>query len=179
MGFPPQEGDNLGEETSPKHTKCLQLVNNNNHNYYYVPSLVAQTESTCNAGDLASIPGSERPPGGEHGVLLPRESHGQRSLEGYSPWGHKEPDTTERLILSLFFQGWVTYLLLCFLHASNLLTGRWHSQDATQAGLAAKRAHAPSRPRGFSAHSSRAVRPTRLTGAGQSRNSARACTTRG
>ena len=23
-------------------------------------------------------------------VLLPGESHGWRSLEGYSPWGHKE-----------------------------------------------------------------------------------------
>ena len=30
-------------------------------------------------------------------VLLPGESHGQRSLVGYSPWGRKEPDTTERL----------------------------------------------------------------------------------
>ena len=30
-------------------------------------------------------------------VLLPGESHGQRSLAGYSPWGHKESDTTERL----------------------------------------------------------------------------------
>ena len=29
--------------------------------------------------------------------LLPRESHGQRSLVGYSPRGHKESDTTERL----------------------------------------------------------------------------------
>ena len=28
-------------------------------------------------------------------VLLPEESHGQRSLMGYSPWGHKELDTTE------------------------------------------------------------------------------------
>ena len=28
-------------------------------------------------------------------VLLPGESHGQRSLVGYSPWGHKESDTTE------------------------------------------------------------------------------------
>ena len=26
-----------------------------------------------------------------------QESHGQRSLAGYSPWGHKEPDTTEQL----------------------------------------------------------------------------------
>ena len=27
-------------------------------------------------------------------VFLPGESHGQRGLEGYSPWGHKESDTT-------------------------------------------------------------------------------------
>ena len=30
-------------------------------------------------------------------VLLPEESHGQRSLAGYNPWGHKESDTTEGL----------------------------------------------------------------------------------
>ena len=30
-------------------------------------------------------------------IFLPGESHGQRSLEGYSPWGCKESDTTERL----------------------------------------------------------------------------------
>ena len=28
-------------------------------------------------------------------VLLPGESHGARSLVGYSPWGRKELDTTE------------------------------------------------------------------------------------
>ena len=28
-------------------------------------------------------------------VFSPRESHGQRSLVGYSPWGHTESDTTE------------------------------------------------------------------------------------
>ena len=28
---------------------------------------------------------------------LPGESHGRRSLVGYSPWGHKESDMTERL----------------------------------------------------------------------------------
>ena len=28
-------------------------------------------------------------------LFLPRESHGQRSLVGYSPWGHKELDMTE------------------------------------------------------------------------------------
>ena len=30
-------------------------------------------------------------------VLLPRKFHGWRSLVGYSPWGHKESDTTEWL----------------------------------------------------------------------------------
>ena len=30
-------------------------------------------------------------------VLMPGESHGWRSLVGYSPWGRKESDTTERL----------------------------------------------------------------------------------
>ena len=36
-------------------------------------------------------------------VFLPGESHGQRSLVGYSPQGHKQPDTTEQLTLSLHF----------------------------------------------------------------------------
>ena len=30
-------------------------------------------------------------------VFLPEKSHGQGSLVGYSPWGCKELDTTERL----------------------------------------------------------------------------------
>ena len=30
-------------------------------------------------------------------VLLPGKSHAWRSLVGYSPWGHEESDTTERL----------------------------------------------------------------------------------
>ena len=32
-----------------------------------------------------------------HSVSLPGESHGQRSLAGSSPWGHKELDMPERL----------------------------------------------------------------------------------
>ena len=32
-------------------------------------------------------------------VFLPGESHGQRSLVGYSPWGRKESDMAERLHL--------------------------------------------------------------------------------
>ena len=30
-------------------------------------------------------------------VFLPGEFHGQKNLVGYSPWSHKELDTTERL----------------------------------------------------------------------------------
>ena len=29
------------------------------------------------------------------------DTHGQRSLVGYRPWGHKESDTTERLSIIL------------------------------------------------------------------------------
>ena len=32
-------------------------------------------------------------------VFLPGEFHGQRSLVGYSPWGHKESGTTGQLTL--------------------------------------------------------------------------------
>ena len=49
-------------------------------------------------GDMGSIPGLGRSPGGGSGdslVFLPGESHGQRSLAGYSPRGCKESDTTE------------------------------------------------------------------------------------
>ena len=48
--------------------------------------------------DVSSIPGSGRSPGGEHGnppVFSPGESHGERSLVDYSPWGRKESDMTE------------------------------------------------------------------------------------
>ena len=47
--------------------------------------------------DVGSIPGLGRFPGRGQPtpVLLPGESHGQRSLAGYSPWRLKESDTTE------------------------------------------------------------------------------------
>jgi len=49
--------------------------------------------------DRGSIPGSGRSPGGGHGNPLQysclESPHGQRSLAGYSPWGHKELDMAE------------------------------------------------------------------------------------
>ena len=58
-------------------------------------------ESACSAGYPSLIPGSERSSAEGNGqptpVSLPGKFHGQRSLEGYSSWGHKESDMTERL----------------------------------------------------------------------------------
>ena len=57
-------------------------------------------ESAHSVGNLGSIPGSGRFPGEGNGYPLPysclKNLHGQ-SLEGYSPWGHKELDMTEQL----------------------------------------------------------------------------------
>ena len=58
-------------------------------------------ESACNVGDVGSIPGLGRPPWRRAWqptpVFLSGESQGQRSLVGYSPWGHKESDAAEQL----------------------------------------------------------------------------------
>ena len=61
-------------------------------------------EPACSAGDPGFEPGVSkilwRRAWQPTQVFLPGESHGQRSLAGYSPWGHREPATTERLTLS-------------------------------------------------------------------------------
>ena len=55
------------------------------------PDGASGRESAYNAGDrrdIGAIPGSGRSPGGGHAttpVFLPGESHGARSLVGYSP----------------------------------------------------------------------------------------------
>ena len=46
--------------------------------------------------DVGSIPDLGRSPWkGDGNTLLPGEPHGQWSLVGYSPWGHRESDTTK------------------------------------------------------------------------------------
>ena len=58
----------------------------------------AGKESVCSVGDLGSTPGLGRSlgegKGHPHPVFWPGEFH-----ELFSPWGHKESDTTERLSL--------------------------------------------------------------------------------
>ena len=54
----------------------------------------------------SASPVLRRPPGDGNGIplqkFLPRKSHGQRSLAGYSSWGHKESDMTEQQTVSVF-----------------------------------------------------------------------------
>ena len=58
-------------------------------------------ESACNVGDVGSIPGLGRSPGGGHGNPLQypclENPHGQRSLAAWGPWGCKELGRTKRL----------------------------------------------------------------------------------
>ena len=69
-----------------------------------LPCWLRGKESACNAGgvgDVGSVSGLGSSPGGGHGnpmpVFLSGESHGQKSLADYSPWGCKESDTTDAL----------------------------------------------------------------------------------
>ena len=66
----------------------------------------------CSAGDQGRSLGQEDPLEKDMAihVLLPGKSHGQRNLVGYSPWGRKESDTTERLHLHTFT---ITQVLTC------------------------------------------------------------------
>jgi len=74
--------------------------------FYIFPGDSEVKASASDAGNLGSIPGSGRSPGEGNGnpVFLPGESHGWRSLVGYSPQGCKGSDTTEQLhLLSPFY----------------------------------------------------------------------------
>ena len=63
-------------------------------------------DSACNVRDAGLTPCTARSPCRREWlptpVVLSGESHGQRSLVVYNPWGCKESDTTEQLTLSLF-----------------------------------------------------------------------------
>ena len=76
---------------------CFYLQQTRGHSQW-----LSSEESACDAedaGDLGSIPGLVRSPGGGHGNPLQysclENSHGQRSLVGSSPCGRRESDTTE------------------------------------------------------------------------------------
>ena len=64
----------------------------------------------ANAGDAREMGlicvGQEDPLEEEILVFLPEKFYGQRSLAGYSPWGHKESDTTEHTRWYLYSHSW-------------------------------------------------------------------------
>ena len=68
-----------------------------------------------NAGNTGLILGLGRSLAGQQGqptlVFLPGKFHGQRSLVGYGPWDHKEPDMTE---VNEYTCMHYAYLLFCF-----------------------------------------------------------------
>ena len=69
------------------------------HREFYWTGLGETKEPACNAGDSDLIPKLGRSPGEEYGNPLQysclQNPHGQRSLAGYIPQGHKELDTAE------------------------------------------------------------------------------------
>ena len=69
-----------------------------------LPGSSAGKVSACNSGDSGLIPGLGRSPGEGRDYPLQysclENRHGQRSLVGYNPWGHKESDMTEELSTS-------------------------------------------------------------------------------
>ena len=67
-----------------------------------LPWWLRYKDSTCNAGDLGSIPRTGRFPGKRNGYPLQYsclENSMDRGAWQDSPWGHKESDMTERLSL--------------------------------------------------------------------------------
>ena len=87
-------------------TSCLESRHAILPNFYTWASLVCQSVKYLPAMQETRI----RSLGGEdpmekgmasHPVFLPAEFHGQKSLAGYSPGGHKESHTAKGLTLSL------------------------------------------------------------------------------
>ena len=97
--------------------KNINVVYSHLQCFQEAPVVKNPPASTGDIRDAGSIPGFRRPPGGGHRqptpVFLPRESHGQQSLVGYSPWGHKELDMRRNLTYTHAFS--FTYFNILFI----------------------------------------------------------------
>ena len=106
---------------------CIYSFYRSLSKYLRVPRWLSSKESTCaNAGDVDLIPGLGtsipwRRKWQPTPVFLPGESHGQRSLVGYSPEGCKELDTTNA----------PSHLHTCYLERCH---GNLHSLRLTKTG---------------------------------------------
>ena len=117
-------GNNPGYVTSECKSMCpltyLILVFSLMHTFLLIfigyPRWLSGKESTCQCGRwwfnpwLRKIPWRRKwqpPP-----IFLPGKSHGQRSLAGYSPWGHKRVRhnlVTKQPQKIVALQGWVSF----------------------------------------------------------------------
>ena len=81
------------------HSVVLGIINVFLLGFIRLPRCLNSKESTCSVGDVFQSLGGEDLLEVENPdpIFLPEKSHGQRSLVGYSPWGHKELDMTEWL----------------------------------------------------------------------------------
>ena len=89
--LPSRSNQSILKETGPEYSLeglMLKLK------LQYFGHLIRRTDSFEKTLMLGKIRRSQWQP---TPVLLPGQSHGWRSLVGYSPWGHEESDTTERL----------------------------------------------------------------------------------
>ena len=69
-----------------------------------------------NAGDVRSVPGVGRSPGGGNGNPLQYsclENYEQEELADYGPWGHKEADLTEHECTSEQISDFLMHVLSC------------------------------------------------------------------
>ena len=102
LPFPPP-GDPPNQGSNPGLSHCGQTLYHLSHQG---SSLMAQTVkhlSTMQEAWVQSLGGKIiwRRKWQSIPVLLPGKSHGCKRVVGYSPWGRKESDTTERLHYSL------------------------------------------------------------------------------
>ena len=91
-------GSRCGCSTAKSVSKIRFSIDNHWNDMEGFPGGSVVKNLPANAGVAGSIPVSGRSPGvgngrspgvATHSVFLPGESHGQRSLASYSPWGHK------------------------------------------------------------------------------------------
>ena len=86
------------------------------------PSGASGEESACYSKKLGFDPWVSKIPWRREWqpppVFMPRESHGQRSLTDYSPWGPKESYTTKWLTLLTSSKGYILYEMNLFVENS-------------------------------------------------------------
>ena len=81
------------------------------------------TQVSCTANRFFTIWTTRKSFPGVRPRIRPVFFHGQRKLAGYSPWGHRESDSTQRLIVSLsyiYIYLYIYFYLYIYQHTFNV-----------------------------------------------------------